>query len=487
MIGDNRGEIRRSDSREGSDHQSGALKSRDIVKSLWDDVKGGKIQREKITDEMKVKMLTYKLDMLDLRNNIQQSLEIKDYEGQKKYEEKLASKEEEFKGRLKEWGIEWIDSTNDDRREYGETSEVSPLEQLQERLKRLVEDCCPSQEDCLLRPQIDIELQLGNYRLGKCLGGGGFGNVFLGEHIKLCSDSEGVSSRTNTQTDASHLTTTSTGIESIHSSEKLVAVKVLHHEGQIEREHVEKFCREIEYMARLNHPNIVRLLDFGSLDKVPFLVMEHAPHGTLFDALCKGKRFSLTQVAKLVNQVADALQYMHNQGMMHRDIKPQNLVLRTEDEVLVVDLGSAAPVGTPGGENDGTFGYQAPEQRVGKACPASDQYALAIVAFQLLTGMGLGISSKIGEVLSRARNRDPNKRYPDVKAFAEAFKQACQEQAQDHQALEQVAHQEQAHQQLSQRQPQRRLLQRLRRYVRSCWRACQNDAKLARSAGRRGG
>ena len=304
---------------------------------------------------------------------------------------------------------------------YYSFSGATPLEQLQKELQKLVEDYCPPQDGSRL-PQIGIGQQLGEYKLVRELGKGSLGEVFLGEHI---------------------------------SSKELVAVKALQCANQIEKQHVKSFCKEIEYMSTLNHPHIVRLLGFGSKDKVPFLVMEYASHGTL-----KNKRLSPMRVAKLVKQLAGALDYMHEKPLVHCDIKPENLLLRKkskgkESEALVGDLSSAAPpVETE--RSVGTIGYIAWEQRSGKPCPASDQYSLGVVVHKLLSGELLrwcddyiDISSKITspkirEVLTRVLDKDLNKRFHKVEDFSKAFEQACQEQ------------------------PQQQSLKRLSQYVWSC-------------------
>jgi serine/threonine protein kinase len=298
---------------------------------------------------------------------------------------------------------------------YYSFSRATPLEQLQKELQKLVEDYCPPQDGSRL-PQIGIGQQLGEYKLVRELGKGRVGEVFLGKHI---------------------------------SSKERVAVKVLQCANQIEKQHVKSFCKEIEYMASLNHPHIVRLLGFGSKDKVPFLVMEYASHGTL-----KNKRLSPMRVAELVKQLAGALDYMHiEKQLVHCDIKPKNLLLRKKSkgkgsEALVGDLGLAALVETE--RSVGTFGYIAWEQWLGKPCPASDQYALGVVVHELLSGElprwsdnHIGISSKITspkirEVLARVLDKDLNKCFHNVADFSEAFEQACQEQSQQ-QSLERLS------------------------------------------------
>jgi len=148
--------------------------------------------------------------------------------------------------------------------------------------------------------------QLGNYRLTRLLGEGGFAHVYLGEHVYLG---------------------------------KQAAIKVLHR--QETEDALESFLREAQTIASLEHPNIVRVLDFGVEGKVPFLVMSYAPNGTLRQRHCAGSRLSLTSITAYLGQVAAALQYAHTQKLIHRDVKPQNMLIGLNDEVLLSDFGLA--------------------------------------------------------------------------------------------------------------------------------------------------
>jgi serine/threonine protein kinase len=148
--------------------------------------------------------------------------------------------------------------------------------------------------------------QLGNYRLVRLLGRGGFAEVYLGEHIYLKS----------------------------HAALKLVHV-------ELPEEEREAFLQEAQTLVRLNHPHIVRLLDFAVEAGTPFLVMEYAPHGTLRQKHPRGTRLPVETAAIYVNQVASALQYAHNQHIIHRDVKPANMLLGSHDEVLLSDFGLA--------------------------------------------------------------------------------------------------------------------------------------------------
>jgi serine/threonine protein kinase len=197
--------------------------------------------------------------------------------------------------------------------------------------------------------------QLGNYKLIKLLGQGGFADVYLGEHIYL-----------NT----------------------MVAVKVLH--TQLASDGIEEFLTESRTIARLVHPNIIRVLDFGVMDNIPFLVMDYAPNGTLRQHHPKGVRVPLPTVVLYVKQVAVALRYTHEQKLIHRDIKPENMLLGQHNDILLSDFGIASVAQSSHyqitQEVVGTAAYMAPEQLQGKARQASDQYALGVVVYEWLCG-----------------------------------------------------------------------------------------------------
>ncbi len=148
--------------------------------------------------------------------------------------------------------------------------------------------------------------QLGNYRLIRLLGHGGFADVYLGEHI--------------------HLNT-------------LAAIKVL--DTRLAGNEITQFRNEARTIARLEHPHIVRVLDFGVEDHTPFLVMSYAPNGTLRQRHPKGTRLTPGEVLPYIKQAADALQYAHDEKLIHRDIKPENMLLDRNNEILLSDFGLA--------------------------------------------------------------------------------------------------------------------------------------------------
>src|SRR5947209_9552862 len=263
--------------------------------------------------------------------------------------------------------------------------------------------------------------QLGNYLLTRLLGEGGFAEVYLGEHI--------------------HLGT-------------VAAVKVLH--AQLTTNDVAQFNNEARTIAHLEHPHIVRVLDYGVENKTPFLVLIHAANGSLRQRHPKGTVLSLGEVVSYIQQLAPALQYAHDEKLIHRDIKPENMLLGRNNEVLLSDFGIAVVAQSSryqegGQEIGGTIAYMAPEQLQGRAVPASDQYALGIITYEWLSGdrpfqgsfpeiasqhmlvppapLRLkipGIPKDIEEVVMRALAKDPQQRFMRVEAYANALEHACQ-------------------------------------------------------------
>jgi tRNA A-37 threonylcarbamoyl transferase component Bud32/tetratricopeptide (TPR) repeat protein len=172
---------------------------------------------------------------------------------------------------------------------------------------------------------------------------------------------------------------------------RVVAVKVLA-EPYVEDEAARKrFAREAHAAARLSgDPNIVTIYDVGEAAERPYIVMEYMSGGSLEQRLASGMQ-PPAQAVRWLEQVARALDHAHANGVVHRDVKPANLLLDGENDVHVADFGIATAAWmaslTATGTVLGTAGYLAPEQAAGeRATPASDRYALAVVAYELLTG-----------------------------------------------------------------------------------------------------
>jgi len=225
------------------------------------------------------------------------------------------------------------------------------------------------------------------------------------------------------------------------------------------------FKFEAGAIAQLNHPNILPLLDYGTEtidgEVVPFIVTPYCPEGSLntwLERRSNSDVLTLEDAARIVRQVADALQYAHNQGIIHRDVKSANVFIHNKlngpPDMLVSDFGFAQPLPearASGLDIRGTPGYMAPEQWEGQVVPASDQYALGVLVYQLLTGLlpfqgnieqlrdahlhswptppstiNPTLSRELDVVVGRAMAKKPGGRYPSVSAFANAFTQAIQ-------------------------------------------------------------
>src|SRR6266699_1724167 len=227
----------------------------------------------------------------------------------------------------------------------------------------------------------------------------------------------------------------------------------------------QSFDFEARAVAQLRHPNILPLLDYGqeTIDGniVPYIVTPFCPEGSLATWLVQRSDsdvLTLQELARLVRQIADALQYAHNQGVVHRDVKTANVFIHNNlngpPDMLVADFGFAKPLpGTlsRGLDVRGTPTSMAPEQWEGQVVPASDQYALGVLVYQLLTGrlpfegsieqlryehlnswptppsvINPTLSREVDAVVGRALAKTPGERYPTVSSFADAFTQAIQ-------------------------------------------------------------
>lgn len=259
--------------------------------------------------------------------------------------------------------------------------------------------------------------QLGNYQLTRLLGEGSFAQVYLGEHIYLSTQA---------------------------------AIKVIHTQLV---DDPDSFRTEARTIARLVHPNIVRVLDFGVEGKTPFLVLDYAPGGTLRERHPEGSLLPLSVVISYVKQIAEALQYAHDEKLVHRDVKPENMLLGRRNEVLLSDFGVALMVQTLSFQSmqdvAGTLPYMAPEQIKGQPRPATDQYALGIIVYEWLTGKRPfrgspaeiiskqlaatplplratvpTLASAVEQVVMTALEKDPDRRFGSVREFALALEQA---------------------------------------------------------------
>jgi serine/threonine-protein kinase len=170
-----------------------------------------------------------------------------------------------------------------------------------------------------------------------------------------------------------------------------VAIKRLAENLAADEEYKQRFLREARHAARLSHPNVVAVYDAGAENGVPFIVMEYVEGETLSDLMDRRGRLSPTEVVPLALQACAGLASAHQAGLVHRDIKPQNLLVASDGTLKIADFGIARSLDgtqlTQTGTVLGTAGYLAPEQAAGEtATGAADIYSLGAVLYELLTG-----------------------------------------------------------------------------------------------------
>jgi serine/threonine protein kinase len=251
---------------------------------------------------------------------------------------------------------------------------------------------------------------------------------------------------------------------------RAVAVKVLASRYAEDESVRERFTREALAAARLSgDPSIVTIYDVGEWENRPFIVMEYMSGGSLEQKLRDDGAQPASQVVRWLEQAARALDHAQAEGVVHRDVKPGNLLLDREGNVHVADFGIASAAGmdsvTMTGTVMGTAGYLAPEQAQGeRAGPASDRYALAVVAFELLTGTRPfesdtptaeaaahvnaeipavsdrgDLPPELDDVFRKALAKRPEDRYGSAAEFVAAFRHALDDAAGQTRALGTVA------------------------------------------------
>jgi hypothetical protein len=212
---------------------------------------------------------------------------------------------------------------------------------------------------------------------------------------------------------------------------RLVALKLLAPERGGDPRFAERFEREAQALARLNHPNIVTVHDFGMAGGRYYLLMEFVD-GTSLRQLLKAGSLAPEQALAIVPRICEALQYAHDKGVVHRDIKPENVLLNKEGCVKIADFGIAKIIAPGGGaraltQDDqviGTPHYMAPEQveNPGRVDHRADIYSLGVVFYEMLTGeLPLGkfappsrkvhVDVRLDEVVLHALEREPDRRY----------------------------------------------------------------------------
>jgi serine/threonine-protein kinase len=195
--------------------------------------------------------------------------------------------------------------------------------------------------------------------------------------------------------------------------DRYVAVKVMRPAFADDRQFVERFHREAEALGSIDHPNIVRVLDYGANpEDGPFIVMEFVGGGTLRDLLRSRGRIDQAAAAQIAAGIAEGLEAAHLRGVLHRDLKPDNVLLDGEGHPKIADFGiarlAAATALTRTGELLGTPQYLAPEQVSGDVVDErADVYALGVILYEMLTGTQPTGGTTPSEIVSRRLGMDP--------------------------------------------------------------------------------
>src|SRR5438046_10169277 len=215
---------------------------------------------------------------------------------------------------------------------------------------------------------------------------------------------------------------------------------------------VARFRHEAQAIAKLRHPNIVDVYDFGDCQGTPYMIVEYIPGGSLANTMAHGSVDQATAL-KYLRGIAAWLDYAHGHGVVHRDVKPSNVLLTADDAPVLADFGLAkllqgTSLKSMTGSTTGTPAYMAPEQVTGhQVGPAADRYSLATIAYEMLTGVipfdgealmellyaqvhreppsasvrNPSLSPQVDAVIARGLAKDPAARWESATAFVEAL------------------------------------------------------------------
>jgi len=241
--------------------------------------------------------------------------------------------------------------------------------------------------------------------------------------------------------------------------ERLVALKVLHPHYGDDDEYVERFRREARSVAQLSHPHIVTVIDRGEADGRQFIVFEYVDGENLKQLIARTGPLPTRRALELAIEIADALAFAHAHGLIHRDVKPQNVLVSPDGDARVTDFGIARSLDVEHGVTQtgtvlGTSNYLSPEQASGKpTTPSTDVYSLGVVVYELLTGdvpfpgdnfvavamkhlnelppdvleQRTDVPIRLAAAVDRALEKDPARRFPTMDQFARELRQCLAE------------------------------------------------------------
>jgi serine/threonine protein kinase len=292
--------------------------------------------------------------------------------------------------------------------------------------------------------------QIGKYTILEELGRGGFGTVYRAKDKVL---------------------------------DREVALKLLHPQLMVDMGFTERFRKEAQLVARLDHPNIVTIYDMGEAEGQVYIAMRYLPGGSLRDRLKARIRIPFDQAMEVLRQVGAGLSAAHAKGLVHRDIKPENILFSEDDRAVIADFGLAKAIqasSSSGSGSVGTPGYRAPELWRGNppAGPATDEYALACIFIEMLTGEQVfdgdtpdeiiakhlvsgavlpqywptGVPDGVNVILEKALAKDPAERYPRVDGFVAALERLVKEAGKQKETTERQMVEEKARQEEQARQ-----------------------------------